>query len=117
MKITDVTVKRYSASRERPDAAGIQIVEVHTEAGVTGTGLVSMASGGSATSDITATLIRRKEMVLALEGDEPGAGNACRQRAAALDRADGIAAHVHHERGRGHSGKKDAPRELRRGKI
>ena len=60
MKITDVTVKRYSASREaRADAAGIQIVEVHTDGGVTGTGFVSMASGGSAQGDVIATLIRR----------------------------------------------------------
>ena len=35
MKITDVTVKRYSASRQpRTDPGGIQIVEVHTDAGV-----------------------------------------------------------------------------------
>ncbi len=57
MQITDVTVRRYSASRTpRTDPGGIQIVEVHTDAGVTGTGFVS---AGSATSDIVATLIRR----------------------------------------------------------
>lgn len=45
MKITDVTVKRYSASREpRTDPGGIQIVEVHTDAGVTGMGFVSAGS-------------------------------------------------------------------------
>ena len=42
MKITDVTVKRYSASRQpRTDAGGIQIVEVHTDGGVTGMGFVN----------------------------------------------------------------------------
>jgi L-alanine-DL-glutamate epimerase-like enolase superfamily enzyme len=61
VKITDVTVKRYSAARERgtraPDrSGGIQIVEVHTDVGVTGMGF---ASAGSATSDIVATLVRR----------------------------------------------------------
>jgi L-alanine-DL-glutamate epimerase-like enolase superfamily enzyme len=55
--ITDVTVKRYSAARDpRKDPGGIQIVEVHTDAGVTGRGFVS---AGSASSDIVATLIRR----------------------------------------------------------
>ncbi len=57
MKITDVTVKRYSGAREpRTDPGGIQIVEVHTDVGVTGMGF---ASAGSATSDIVATLVRR----------------------------------------------------------
>ncbi|HVR69533.1 MAG TPA: mandelate racemase/muconate lactonizing enzyme family protein [Vicinamibacteria bacterium] len=71
MKITDVTVKRYSASRDpRADAAGIQIVEVHTDAGVRGTGFVSMASGGSATSDVVATLIRRT-LKSVLVGQDP----------------------------------------------
>src|SRR5262245_2884657 len=57
MKITDVTVKRYSASRTpRTDPGGIQLVEVHTDADVTGMGFVSAPS---ATSDIVATLIRR----------------------------------------------------------
>ena len=59
MKITDVTVKRYNASRDTATAAGIQIVEVHTDAGTTGMGFVSAAGGGSATGDIAATLIRR----------------------------------------------------------
>lgn len=37
MKIADVTVRRYSAARDpRSDPGGIQIVEVHTDAGVTG---------------------------------------------------------------------------------
>jgi hypothetical protein len=39
VKITDVTVKRYSGAREpRTDLGGIQIVEVHTDVGVTGMG-------------------------------------------------------------------------------
>jgi L-alanine-DL-glutamate epimerase-like enolase superfamily enzyme len=68
VKITDVTVKRYSASREpRTDPGGIQIVEVHTDAGVTGTGFVS---AGSAISDIVATLIRRT-LKAAVAGEHP----------------------------------------------
>ncbi|MBM4440242.1 MAG: mandelate racemase/muconate lactonizing enzyme family protein [Candidatus Rokubacteria bacterium] len=57
MKITDVTVKRYSASND-PQAysGGIQIVEVHTDGGVTGTGFVSASS---AIGDVLATLMRR----------------------------------------------------------
>ena len=57
MKITDVTVKRYSASSD-PAAygGGIQIVEVHTDAGVTGTGFVSATP---ASGDLLATVIRR----------------------------------------------------------
>ena len=59
VKITDVTVKRYRASHDtRADAAGIQLVEVHTDAGATGTGFVSMASGGGAQGDVVATLVR-----------------------------------------------------------
>lgn len=50
MKFTDVTVKRYSASREPGAYAGdMQVVEVHTDAGLTGMGFVSVAS---AISDI-----------------------------------------------------------------
>jgi L-rhamnonate dehydratase len=68
VKITDVTVKRYSASREpRTDPGGIQIVEVHTDAGVSGMGFVSV---GSATSDIVATLIRRN-LKTAVAGEDP----------------------------------------------
>ena len=55
MKITDVTVRRYAPGRD-PQASGIQIVEVHTDGGMTGTGFVS---AGHATGDIVATLIRR----------------------------------------------------------
>src|SRR5512134_2975505 len=37
VKITDVTVKRYSVSRDaRAYAGDIQIVEIHTDAGATG---------------------------------------------------------------------------------
>jgi len=68
VKITDVTVKRYSASRQpRTDPGGIQIVEVHTDAGVTGRGFVSAAS---ATSDIVATLLRRN-LKTAVVGENP----------------------------------------------
>ena len=68
MKITDVTVKRYSASRDpRADVAGIQIVEVHTDAGVTGIGFVS---AGSASSDIVAMLLRRNLKGVLL-GEDP----------------------------------------------
>src|SRR5882672_1327264 len=49
-------------------------------------------------------LVLQEQMVLALDGHEPGAGNARCQRAAALEGDHGIAAHVHHERGRGYSG-------------
>ena len=68
VKITDVTVKRYSASpRPWTDPGGIQIVEVHTDAGVTGRGFVSAAS---ATSDIVATLLRRN-LKTAVAGENP----------------------------------------------
>jgi L-alanine-DL-glutamate epimerase-like enolase superfamily enzyme len=67
VKITDVTVKRYSAARATPGAAGIQIVEVHTDAGVTGTGFVS---AGGAVSDVLATLIRRN-LKAAVAGEDP----------------------------------------------
>jgi L-alanine-DL-glutamate epimerase-like enolase superfamily enzyme len=68
VKITDVTVKRYSASRDpRSDPGGIQIVEVHTDGGVTGMGFVS---AGSASSDIVATLIRRN-LKAVVAGQDP----------------------------------------------
>ena len=57
MKITDVTVKRYRAGGDSGDySGGIQIVEVLTDAGVTGMGFVS---AGAQSSDIVAMLIRR----------------------------------------------------------
>lgn len=68
MKITGITVKRYSGSREpRTDPGGIQIVEVHTDAGVTGMGFVS---AGSAVSDLVATLVRRN-LAAAIAGEDP----------------------------------------------
>jgi L-alanine-DL-glutamate epimerase-like enolase superfamily enzyme len=68
VKITGITVKRYSASREpRTDPGGIQIVEVHTDAGVTGMGFVS---AGSAVSDLVATLVRRN-LAAAIAGEDP----------------------------------------------
>jgi L-alanine-DL-glutamate epimerase-like enolase superfamily enzyme len=66
--ITDVTVKRYSVSRDLKAYAGdIQIVEVHTDAGVTGLGFVTAAS---ATSDVAATIIRRS-LKAAVVGENP----------------------------------------------
>jgi L-alanine-DL-glutamate epimerase-like enolase superfamily enzyme len=57
VKITDVTVRRYSVSRDPREYMGdIQIVAVHTDAGVTGMGFVTAPS---TTSDIAAALIRR----------------------------------------------------------
>jgi L-alanine-DL-glutamate epimerase-like enolase superfamily enzyme len=57
MKITDVTVKRHSVSRDPQEYTGdIHIVEVHTDGGVTGLGFMSAAR---ATGDLSATLIRR----------------------------------------------------------
>jgi len=68
VKITDVTVKRYSASRDPGAYAGdIQVVEVHTDAGVSGRGFVS---GARATSDIAATLVRRI-LKAAVVGEDP----------------------------------------------
>ena len=68
MKITDVTVKRYSVSRDaRAYAGDIQIVEIHTDAGATGLGFVPAAS---ATSDIVATLLRRN-LKAAVVGEDP----------------------------------------------
>jgi L-alanine-DL-glutamate epimerase-like enolase superfamily enzyme len=68
VKITDVTVKRYSVSRDPGAYAGhIQIVEVHTDAGATGMGFVT---GTSATSDVAALLIRRT-LKAAVVGEDP----------------------------------------------
>lgn len=68
MKITDVTVKRYSVSRDPREYAGdIHVVEVHTDGGVTGTGFVSPAS---ATSDLAATLVRGP-LKAAVVGEDP----------------------------------------------
>ena len=68
MKITDVTVKRYSVSRDSKAYAGdIHIVEVHTDGGVTGLGFITAAS---ATSDLAATLVRRT-LRAAIVGEDP----------------------------------------------
>ncbi len=68
MKITDLTVKRYRASQQAgADAGGIQIVEVHTDAGLSGMGFVS---AGGATTDLVATLLR-KNLQSVLVGEDP----------------------------------------------
>jgi L-alanine-DL-glutamate epimerase-like enolase superfamily enzyme len=68
VKITDVTVKRYSVSRDSKAYAGdIHIVEVHTDGGVTGLGFITAAS---ATSDLAATLVRRT-LRAAVVGEDP----------------------------------------------
>jgi L-rhamnonate dehydratase len=68
VKITDVTVKRYSASRDpRTDPGGIQVVAVHTDAGSTGHGFVSAGTG---TSDVVAALIRGP-LRAAVVGEDP----------------------------------------------
>ena len=68
MKITGLTVKRYSAAREaRAEAASIQVVEVHTDAGVTGTGFVSAGSGAG---DLVAAVLRRN-LRAAVLGEDP----------------------------------------------
>ena len=66
MKITGVTVKRYSPGRDA-GAAGIQIVDVHTDSGVTGTGFVNTAAG---VGDVVATLIRCT-LAAAITGQDP----------------------------------------------
>ena len=67
MKITDVTVKRYSVSRDPKAYAGdIHIVEVHTDGGPSGMGFVTAAN---ATSDIAATLVRRTLKAAVVGGD------------------------------------------------
>jgi L-alanine-DL-glutamate epimerase-like enolase superfamily enzyme len=80
VKIADVMVKRYSAARDpQTDPGGIQIVEVTTDAGVSGRGFVS---AGSDTSDLVATLIKgpllgeevTEEGIVLLPPDAPGLG-------------------------------------------
>jgi L-alanine-DL-glutamate epimerase-like enolase superfamily enzyme len=68
VKITDVTVKRYSVARDpRAYAGDIHVVQVHTDAGVTGMGFVTAAN---ATSDIAAMLVRRN-LKAAVVGENP----------------------------------------------
>jgi L-alanine-DL-glutamate epimerase-like enolase superfamily enzyme len=68
MKIADVSVQRYSVSRDPREYMGdIQIVTVHTDVGVTGQGFVAAPS---ATSDLAATLLRRP-LRAAVVGENP----------------------------------------------
>jgi L-alanine-DL-glutamate epimerase-like enolase superfamily enzyme len=67
VEITDVTVTRYRESRQVQAGAEIQIVDVHTDGGVTGRGFVSTAS---AVSDIMAMLVRRN-LKHVLVGENP----------------------------------------------
>ena len=68
MKITDLSVKRYRASRDGGGYGGsIQVVRVHTDDGPTGIGFVSTAE---ASSDVVATLIRRN-LKTAIVGQDP----------------------------------------------
>lgn len=75
MKITDVTVTRYMEMR-RPDshhAAGkeVQVVDVHTDTGVTGRGFLSMVvSPSGSNGDLSATVIRRN-LKTAIVGENP----------------------------------------------
>jgi L-rhamnonate dehydratase len=68
VKITDVTVGRYSVARDaRAYAGDIHLVQVHTDGGVTGLGFVTAAN---ATSDLAATLVRRT-LRAAVIGEDP----------------------------------------------
>lgn len=67
VKISDVTVKHYSESGQAQADAGLQIVEVHTDAGVSGMGFVSVSA---ATYDVVATLLRRN-LKQVLVGENP----------------------------------------------
>jgi L-alanine-DL-glutamate epimerase-like enolase superfamily enzyme len=68
VKITDVTVTRYSVSRDPKAYAGdIQVVEVTTDTGASGRGFISAAS---ATSDLAVTLVRRT-LKAAVLGEDP----------------------------------------------
>ena len=68
MKITDVTVKRYAnPGPSQGYAGGIHVVEVHTDADVTGRGFVSAPSG---VGDVMALLTRRN-LKAVLMGEDP----------------------------------------------
>lgn len=67
MKITDVTVTRYRESRQAQAGADIQIVDVHTDDGVTGRGFVN---AGTAVSDVVAMLLRHN-LRGAIVGENP----------------------------------------------
>ncbi len=64
MKITDVTVTRYRESGQAQAGADIQIVDVHTDEGVTGRGFVSTAA---AVSEVVAMLLRHNLKNLLVE--------------------------------------------------
>jgi L-alanine-DL-glutamate epimerase-like enolase superfamily enzyme len=67
VKITDVTVTRYRESRQAQAGADIQIVDVHTDDGVTGRGFVN---AGTAVSDVVAMLLRHN-LRGAIVGENP----------------------------------------------
>src|SRR5687767_519540 len=54
VKIIDVTVTRYREPRQAQAGADIQVVDVHTDNGVTGRGFVSTAT---TVSDVVAMLL------------------------------------------------------------
>jgi L-alanine-DL-glutamate epimerase-like enolase superfamily enzyme len=87
VKITDVTVTRYSATRDPKAYAGdIQVVEVQTDSGVTGRGFVSVAG---ATSDLAATLVRRTLKAAVLDEDPRLTEDLWRRMHAAVPRRGG----------------------------
>src|SRR5262245_10336281 len=57
-------------------------------------------------------LMLKEQVVLALERDKMGAGNASRQLAAGLDRNHKITAHMHHKSRRRHPGEQIADVEI-----
>jgi L-alanine-DL-glutamate epimerase-like enolase superfamily enzyme len=68
MKITDVELRRYGGARgPRAYEGEIQVVRVHTDAGVTGTGFLTVAS---AAGDVAALLVRRA-LAPAEVGEDP----------------------------------------------
>jgi L-alanine-DL-glutamate epimerase-like enolase superfamily enzyme len=67
VKIIDVTVTRYSESRQAQTGAEIQVVDVHTDDGVTGRGFVSTSN---AVSDVVEMLLRRN-LKNVLVGENP----------------------------------------------
>lgn len=67
MKITDVTVTRYSESRQAQAGVEIQIVDVHTDDSVTGRGFMSTST---AVGGVMAMLLRRN-LKNVLVGENP----------------------------------------------
>ena len=71
MKISDVSVTRYRQGGAERRGAEIQIVEVQTDAGVTGTGFVAAAGGRNTVgADFVASLIRDNLRAIVL-GQDP----------------------------------------------